>query len=37
MDNSEAYSEPSLIYAMELFANIFNGKKLFLGYPEHLF
>ena len=33
IDNLEAYSEPSLIFTMELFANIFNSKKLFLGVP----
>ena len=31
IDNSEKYSEPSPIFTVELFANIFNGKKLFLG------
>ena len=37
IDNSEEHLEPSLILTLELFANIFNGKKLFWGYPEHLF
>ena len=36
IDNSEAYSEPSLIFTMEFFANIFNSKKLFLGVPSTL-
>ena len=31
IDNSEVYSESSLISMMELFAKIFNCKKLFLG------
>ena len=31
IDNSEAYSEPSLTSRMELFAKIFNDEKLFPG------
>ena len=37
IDNSEAYSEPSLTFTMEFFSNIFNVKSCFWGYPEHLF
>ena len=29
IDNSETYSDPSAIFTRELFANIFNDKKLF--------
>ena len=36
IDNSEAYSEPSLTFTMEIFPNIFNSKKLFSGVPETL-
>ena len=31
IDNSEAYSEPSLTFMMEPSVNIFSGEKLFSG------
>ena len=36
IDNSEAYSEPSITSTVELFAKIFNGEKLFSGVLQTL-
>ena len=36
IDNSEAYSEPSITSTVELFAKIFNDEKLFSGVLQTL-